>query len=293
MRIHTVSPFISKLYLITSMVIFGTIGIFRTYIPLPSGMLAMLRGLIGALFLIFTMLICRKKTNLKLLKGKLLLLIISGFFIGFNWILLFEAYNYTTVATATLCYYMAPVFVMLASPILLNEKINKKQIICSLFAICGMVLVSGIFEVGFSKISELIGVFMGLGAAIFYASIIIMNKKLYDVGSKERTIIQLAAAGIIILPYTIIFENYNPSLINIQVLFLILIVGLFHTGIAYALYFAAIKKVKAQTVAIYSYIDPILAIILSTCFLKQDISVFGWIGAVIVLVATFLSEKLK
>ena len=136
----------ARIYLILSMVIFGTIGIFRRYIPLPSGALAMLRGIVGASALLLIMFIIKKPPNIKKLKSNLLLLIISGALIGFNWIFLFESYNYTSVATATLCYYMAPVFVLIASPIFLKEKLTVKQIICSITAIIGIVLVSGVFN---------------------------------------------------------------------------------------------------------------------------------------------------
>ncbi len=280
----------SKLFLILSMIIFGTIGIFRKYIPIPSGALAMFRGIIGAIFLLIIVFISHKKLNLKAIKENLILLIISGALIGFNWILLFEAYNYTSVATATLCYYMAPVFVIFASPIFLKENLTLKQLICSVFAILGMVLVSGIFEVGLNNISEFWGVLLGLGAAALYASVIIINKKLTNVNSFERTIIQLAAAGITIIPYTVLFEENSTTELNINVVLLILFVGLIHTGIAYALYFGSIKNVKAQTAAIYSYIDPIVATILSVVVLNEKMSLLAVTGAVIVLGATLISE---
>ena len=280
----------SKLFLILSMIIFGTIGIFRKYIPIPSGALAMFRGIIGAIFLFAIIFISRKKLNIKAIKENLILLIISGALIGFNWILLFEAYNYTSVATATLCYYMAPVFVIFASPIFLKENLTLKQLICSVFAILGMVLVSGIFEVGLNNISEFWGVLLGLGAAALYASVIIINKKLTNVNSFERTIIQLAAAGITIIPYTVLFEENSTTELNINVVLLILFVGLIHTGIAYALYFGSIKNVKAQTAAIYSYIDPIVATILSVVVLNEKMSLLAVTGAIIVLGATLISE---
>ena len=280
----------SKISLIASMLIFGTIGIFKKSIPMPSGTIAMFRGLIGALFLTIIMFLTRKKLNIVTIKSNLLLLIISGGFIGFNWILLFESYNYTSVAISTLCYYMAPIFVILASPIFLKEKLTLKQIICSIFAIIGMMLVSGVFEVGFKNIYELIGVFLALGAALLYATVIIMNKKMASVGAFEKTVIQLSSAGITILPYTLLFENVNFSSCNKKTIALIIIVGLLHTGVAYALYFSSLKSIKAQTAAIYSYIDPIFAIILSVFFLEEKITILAIIGSIIILGATLINE---
>ena len=282
--------YISKIALIISMLIFGTIGIFKEYIPLSSGLLAMLRGIIGSIFLLIIFIIEHKRFDLNAIKNNLIILIISGAAIGFNWILLFEAYNHTTIATATLCYYMAPVFVIFASPLFIKEKLTLKQLICSLIAIFGMVLVSGIFDVGFSNIKELVGVFLGLGAAILYASVIILNKKIVGVSAFERTIIQLASAGIVLIPYTMIFENNINLILNTKVIFLILIVCLVHTGIAYSLYFYSVKNVKAQTAAIYSYIDPIFAILLSGIILKQEINFSTVVGAIVILGSTLISE---
>lgn len=280
----------SKINLILSMFIFGTIGIFRRYIPLPSSLLAMTRGAIGVVFLLIFMMFRKEKVNLKEIKDKILLLCISGVAIGFNWILLFEAYNYTTVATATLCYYMAPVFVIIASPFLFKEKLTLKKIICVIVALAGMVLVSGVIETGFSGISELKGVLLGVSAAALYASVVLMNKKTAGVPAYPKTAIQLGSAAIVLLPYTILTENLAELTFEPLTIIMLIVVGVVHTGITYALYFGSMDNLKAQTVAIFSYIDPVVAIILSALILNEEMSVFGVVGAVMVLGSTMMSE---
>jgi len=280
----------SKLSLILSMFIFGTIGIFRRFIPLPSSILAMARGAIGVVFLLIFMAVKKEKLNFKEIKDKILLLCISGVLIGFNWILLFEAYNYTTVATATLCYYMAPVFVIIASPFLFKEKLTLKKILCVIIALAGMVLVSGVIETGFSGIGEFKGVLLGLGAAALYASVVLMNKKTAGVPIYTKTVIQLGSAAIVLLPYTLLTENFAELTLEPLTIIMLLVVGVIHTGWAYALYFGSMDNLKAQTVAIFSYIDPVVAIILSAIILNEEMSIFGVIGAVLVLGSTLISE---
>lgn len=119
--------------LTVSMVLFGTIGIFRRSIPLPSGLLACLRGVIGGGFLLLLPVLRRKKPDFAAIKKNLLPLLLSGAALGMNWVLLFEAYNYTTVATATLCYYVAPVLVLLAAPMLLKERLTLRKGLCAAF----------------------------------------------------------------------------------------------------------------------------------------------------------------
>ncbi len=280
----------SKFSLILSMFIFGTIGIFRRYIPLPSSLLAMARGAIGVVFLLIFMAVKKEKLNLREIKDKILLLCISGVLIGFNWILLFEAYNYTTVATATLCYYMAPVFVIMASPFLFKEKLTLKKIICVIVALVGMVLVSGVIETGFSGADEFKGVILGLGAAVLYATVVLMNKKTAGVPAYTKTVIQLGSAAIVLLPYTLLTENFAELTFEPLTIIMLLVVGVVHTGWSYALYFGSMDNLKAQTVAIFSYIDPVVAIILSALILNEEMSIFGVIGAVLVLGSTMMSE---
>ena len=280
----------ARLSLILSMTIFGTIGIFRKFIPLPSGFLAMTRGFIGAAFLIILMLLGKKRFDFAAVGKKIWLLIISGAFIGFNWILLFEAYNYTSVATATLCYYAAPIFVIIASPFLLGERLTAKKFVCVVISAIGMVAVSGVFDASFGGLRDLIGVFLGLGAALLYASVIILNKKIGKIPPYEKTAVQLSSAAIVILPYVLFAEEISAECFSTTSVIMTIVVGILHTGIAYALYFGSMSSLGAQTVALFSYIDPVVAIVLSAFVLKENIGVFGYIGAALVLGATLFCE---
>lgn len=281
----------AKIMLICSMIIFGTIGIFRRYIPLPSGMIAMSRGFIGMLFLIFVLIAKRERISFHAIGKNLLMLCISGALLGFNWILLFEAYRYTSVAVATLCYYMAPVFVIVASPFVFGEKLTWTKLICVIAALFGMVLVSGVLGEGVENPSEMRGIFLGLGAALLYACIVMLNKRNIDVAAYDKTIVQLGVAGVVLVPYTLIAESTSGIEITAIAIIMLIVIGVLHTGIAYALYFGSISKLKAQTAAIFSYIDPVVAVLLSVLLLGEKIGISGYIGAALILGAAILSEK--
>ncbi len=277
-----------KLSMILSMVVFGTIGIFIEYIDMPSGFIAAARGIIGASVILAVMLITGHKTNFKKLSKKLTVLLASGVAIGFNWILLFEAYRHTGIPAATVCYYMAPLLVVGVSPFIFKDKLTLRQIICILIALMGVVSVSGIFQTNASKI---IGILSGLGAAVLYASVMIMNKFMGETDDYERTFIQLAVAGLVVLPYGIL--TMGDIEINTKSTVLLVIVGVVHTGIAYLVYFGAIKKLKSRTVAILSYIDPASAIVLSSIVFMQMPKVYEIIGVVLIMGAAILSETEK
>ena len=99
------------------------------------------------------------------------LLLVSGVAMGINWILLFEAYKYTTISAATLSYYFAPVIVTAVCPFLFREKLTVKQILCFLMSTLGLVMITGIGDVGKSG-TDFVGILFGLGAAAFYAMVI-------------------------------------------------------------------------------------------------------------------------
>ena len=291
---------IAKIKLLSSMFIFGTIGLFVKFIPIDSALLACLRGFIGGLFLIAFMAIGRKSVTKSEIKNNLLLLILSGAAIGVNWVLLFESYRYTTVATATLCYYMEPMIVMLLSPLLFREKLTVKKTVCIVVSVVGMVFVSGVADSSLPGPSELKGILFGLGAACLYSAVVILNKKLPGIDMYEKTIIQLLAAALIMIPYILLLDRSaltglvsGSSLSSAGALgtvALILVVGLVHTGIAYALYFGSMDGLKTQTIALLSYLDPVTALLLSVFVLREPISVLGIVGAVMIIAAAVFSE---
>lgn len=275
--------------LVTSMVIFGTIGVFRRHIDLPSSVIALMRGFIGTAFLLLFVLATGRKIDLPAIKRNLAKLLISGAVMGFNWILLFEAYRFTSVATATLCYYMAPIIMMLVSPLLLGERLTKKKVVCMLLALAGMIPVSGVLEAGF-EMGEMRGVLLGFGAAVLYAAVVLTNKTMKDIGAYDKTIVQLFAAAAALSPYVLLTENLSAIQMIGLSLGMMLLVGVVHTGFAYALYFGCTKHLSAQTLAIVSYVDPVVAILLSALLLGESMTPLGAAGAVLVLGATLVSE---
>lgn len=223
-------------------------------------------------------------------KRNTLLIMITGAIIGINWMLLFESYNYTTVATATLCYYMEPTIVILLSPIIFKERLSLRKALCALAALVGMVFVSGVAARGGLDTENIKGVIYGLLAAALYASVVIINKKIDVDDAYEKTIIQLACAAIILIPYVLFTEKFREIEITPGLIVLVLIVGIVHTGIPYGMYFASFKKLPAQSIAILSYIDPVFALILSSIVLKEDMDVFGIIGAALIICSSIISE---
>lgn len=280
----------ARLSVIGSMLIYGTIGIFVRYIPLPSAVIAMARGLIGAPFLLLVLLIKRSRPDMAGIKRNLPLLLVLGTLLGANWVLLFESYQYTTVAAATLCYYLAPILLVAASPFLFRERLSARKLLCVLAALCGMVLVSGVLGGGAPGTEPVKGMALAVGAATLYACIVVLNKKLRGVSAYDRTISQLAVSSVVMLAYNLLGGSLSGLSLDGFGWIMLIIVGVVHTGLAYFLYFGSMEALSAQTLAILSYIDPVTAVLLSALLLKEPLGIGGVIGAVLIIGSAVISE---
>lgn len=284
--------FKSYVALIGSMLIFGTLGVVRRYVPLSSAMLALCRGALGSVFLLIFVLV--RGGKLKLPERKTTLwLVLTGAIMGLNWMLLFEAYSYTTVAAATMCYYMQPTIVILLSPLVFRERLSGRKLACAAAAIVGMLFVSGVLSGGTGQVRDIRGIAFGLGAAALYAAVIILNKKVVVEDIYAKTVIQLAGAALVMIPYVLLTEGVPELTLTAADIGMVLLVGIVHTGITYALYFGSMQRLKAQTVAVMSYIDPVFALLLSAAVLHESLTPLGIVGAVLIIGSAIISETAK
>lgn len=281
----------SKLMNLSAMLIFGTIAIFVRNIELTSKEIAVLRGVIGSIFLLGVMLFSKEKTSFSAIKKNLPILVLSGLGVGANWIFLFEAYKYTTVSIATLSYYCAPIFVTIMAPIILKEKISLIKFLCVCTAMIGMLCIVGTNKGSIGEgYNHFLGIIYGLTAAVGYASVILMNKFIKGLKGVETTVTQLVFASILLLPYVMVTSGFDFSKMTGISWGYMIFLGVVHTGFAYALYFSSLKELKGQTIAVLSYIDPITAVLISALFLGEQLTMFQIIGGALILGSTFISE---
>lgn len=281
---------VAKFKVFASMFIFGTIGVFVRYIPLPSEMIAFARGVIGSIFLLLVVLIRGGKLNWPQIQKNLLWLILSGTALGFNWILFFEAQRFTSVAIGTLCYYMAPIFIIIVSPFLLKERLTLKKTVCVVLALVGMICISGVADEGIPSGRELKGILFGLSAAVLYASIVLMNKQINGISAYDRTILQLVISAITLIPYILFKTDLSAIDLTGYALPMLILVGVVHTGMAYYLYFGSMEHIAGQTAAVISYVDPAVAVLASILVLGEPMNLIEALGAVLIIGAALMSE---
>ena len=280
----------AQIHFIISMLIFGTIGLFVKFIPLSAGIIASSRGILGGLFICILLLTKKDKISIISIKENFKMLL-SGFLISSNWIFLFEGFKYSTVSVVTVLYYLCPIFLLIWSAVFFKEKVSIKQVICIVIALIGVVLISGLLNGDGKSLNQIKGIVYGILAGVFYSLVILCNKKLKNVKQPESTMIQIFIAGLFVLPHALFTTKVINVSMNMYSIFMLLIVVIIHTGIAYIMYFDAVSKLKTGTVAILSYLDPVFALMMAVLFLKEKMGIIEIIGALLILSSAYISEK--
>lgn len=275
--------------LVTAMATFGTLGLFVRNISVSSAELALYRAILAAALIGLFLLITGQKIHFKKFKKELPLLLLSGIAMGLNWILLFEAYRYTTVSAATLSYYFAPVIVTAACPILFKEKMTPKGLICFAMSTLGIVLITATGNLTTGS-NHLTGTLLALGAAALYATVVLLNKCIKNVDGIHRTFLQFIAAILVLLPYVSFTSGFTLASLDTTGWLCLLLVGIVHTGVAYCLYFSSLSAIPGQKAAILSYIDPLVAVFVSVSVLGEPMTVTQAIGGALILGFTLWNE---
>lgn len=284
------NPKTAKLAFLSAILIYGTLGVFVRYAGQPSALVALARSSIGTLFLLLLLAVKRQKIDFSAIRRNRRPLLIAGVLLGLNWVTLFEAYRYTTVAVATLCTYLNPIIIVFGAAILMHEQLTARKLLCIAVALIGMVFVSGVADSGLPDAGEAKGILLGLLTAVLYGCIVLSNKQLRDISTYDRTLVQLFITTLVLIPYCILHGDFVGLQITGDQLALLLILGVVHTGFAYSLYFGSMAYLPAQTLAILSYLDPVTAVLLSALVLHEPLSGFEILGAVCILGAAVVSE---
>lgn len=276
------------LMFVAAMLIFGSNGVFASMLEMSGAQLVLMRTLIGGAVLLIIILISRSRTPKEVLLREKWRLLFAGVCLGANWALLFEAYNLMNVSLATLTYYTAPVLVLVLAPLVLKERQNSLAYLGMVIVIAGMLLVVGTdFGQGGVTVTGLV---VGLGSAVFYAMLMLVNKQITGVSGLNLTFIEIVIAAVILLPYVFATSGGVPLPTDARGIFALLFLCTLNTGFACWLYFSSMNRLPAKAVALMGYFDPVSALIFSAVFLDERLSTVQFIGAVLVLAGALVGQ---
>ena len=263
---------------IFSLLIFGANGIISSYIDLTSAEIVCMRTLVGGAALLLVLIASRTRVSGAALRREAPKLLAAGICLGVNWALLFEAYKLMSVSMATLAYYLAPVFVLLLSPVLLHEKQGARAYIGMAAAAAGLVLAVGVGDSGITAR----GLITGLGSAVFYAALIIFNKKIDGVSGLPLTVVEIVIAACVMTPYVLLTGGRIGFPADAAGIAALLFLCLVNSALACFMYFTSMNRLPARAVALFGYVDPVSALIFSAIFLDERLSAVQIIGAALV-----------
>ena len=269
---------------ILAMLIFGTNGYLVAHLSLQGSQIVLVRTLVGGLLLTAIVLL-RGGFDREAVRAERRDLLFGGVALGLNWVALFTAYRLLNVSLATLIYYAGPMLVLLFSPLLFRESLTPQKIAAVAIVAAGLFCITGsITSAGMS----LSGLLAAVLSALFYASLIIFNKRIVKTGGMQTAALELDVAFVVVLIYVLLTAGI-PRPLKADIPYL-LVLGLVNTGIAYMLYFTGLQKLPGQSVALISYVDPVSALVFSALLLHETMTPLQVLGAVLIIGGALLGE---
>lgn len=272
------------------MIIFGAVGLFAKWIDLSSGEIALCLSFIGALFLLVVIAWSRQKISWHSVKRNAAALLMASMALSCNWIFLFQAYKETTIANAALSYYFAPVLIIMLSPVVLNEKLSIKKVICIGTALAGLWL---IVQNAAAETTgrHLLGIGYGLIAGGFYAGLTLVNKLIRNLDGLAKTLLQFGLSVVILFPYVLFAEGFHLVSVTGSTVMLILVLGILHGGVGFGLFFSGMQGLSGQSIAVLSYIDPLTSLLISVLVIGENTTLQQVVGAALLLGSIWIGES--
>ena len=272
---------------ILAMLIFGTNGLLVAHLSLESSQIVLVRTLVGGL-LLTALVLLRGGFDRAAVRAERRDLLLGGVALGLNWVALFTAYRLLNVSLATLIYYAGPMLVLLFSPLLFGEKLTPQKIAAVIIVAAGLFCITGSIT---SSGMSMKGLIAAVLSALFYASLIVFNKRIVKTGGMQTAALELDVAFAVVLIYVLLTAGL-PHPVKADIPY-ILLIGLVNTGLAYLLYFSGLQKLPGQSVALISYVDPVSALVFSALLLHESMTPLQILGAVLVIGGALLGELRK
>ncbi|WP_338752693.1 DMT family transporter [Bacillus sp. FJAT-52991] len=282
----------AKTKFVVSMAIFGSIGLFSVKTGLPSIELVFVRCLcasilLGTIWGFHTFKTKQKRKNV-IPHQEYLIALLCGVFLIINWVFFFRSIEVLPITVAVSIYHLAPVIVLLLGSFIFKEKITGTGLVFFFICLLGTLLVGEIHQ--HSTIAEFLssGVLLAFAAAFFYALTSIAGKGIQVLSPLLTTVIQTSLGVLLLMPLVnwshfqhLTFENWMY----------IVITGFIHTGLVFYLFFSSLRELKAQTIAVLVFVDPIVAILLDVTMMNYHPDVYQLLGILLVFIGISYNPK--
>jgi len=274
-----------------SAVLWGTIGLFVRAVDAPALVITFYRVAIAAVAAIVIIASRRQlAAGGSALWGVRWLVVGMVTFYTFNWVLLFLSIQLTTIGNAVLSYYTAPAFMAVLGALFLRERLSMPVGIAVAVAFVGLAIVFGPTTGGGDK--AFVGILCGVAAGFLYAGAVVMAKPLRERTTPWMTsLVQTVGATVLLAPL-VALSGVRVSGFSTTEWGTLLLLGLLHTTVAFALFFAGIRRLDARTVGFVMYLDPLTAVVTSALVLGEHLAA-NQVVAGVLIVASGLYAVMK
>lgn len=278
----------SYFYIITAATLWGLIGLFFNHLSSlgfePMEIVA-LRVFSAAIVLLIYILF-KDKSLLEFKIKDIGYFISTGVFSLFFFNLCyFTSIKLTSLSIAAILLYTAPIFVMIMSVILFNEKITFTKIISIIFTFIGCVFISSM--TGDESIS-FIEIAIGLGAGFGYALYSIFGKlALRKYNTFTITLYTFIFASLVSIPFSGITKKVS-LIFSYDSITSIFGIGIICCMLPYILYTKGLSNVNGSTASIFATIEPVVASLVGITIYNESVTINKIIGICMILMSVVL-----
>lgn len=197
-----------------------------------------------------------------------------------NVVLFFAAYQRTTVAIAVLTHYLTPIFVALAAPIVLREKGRARTAFAVGVAFAGLVLLLEPWRVGLGR-ADVIGAALGAGSAVFYASNVLVNKRLAKAFSGSEL---MFFHGLVATPMLFaLVPSHEYAAVSRHALGIVLIGALGPGALGGLLFVWGLRRIAASHASVLTLLEPFVAVLLAAAVMGESVGPVSFAGGALIL----------
>ncbi|WP_326098373.1 DMT family transporter [Paenibacillus lautus] len=136
----------------------------------------------------------------------------------------------------------------------------------------------------------MLGIGYGLIAAGFYAVLTMTNKFIRGLDGLTIPLLQLGLSVLLLFPLVLFTDGFNFPSLTWRPIFVMLLLGVLHGGIGFYMFFAGMKGLKAQSIAVLSYVDPLTSLMISALIIREGMTMQQLIGAALLLGSIWIGE---
>lgn len=197
----------------------------------------------------------------------------------------FAAYQRTSVAIAVLTHYLTPILVAVLAPMVVRERPAARTYASVAISFVGLLLLLEPWRAGLSR-EDVVGAALGAGSAVFYASNVLVNKRLVSAFSGSE---MMFFHGLVTVPLLfLVVPPAEYALVSLPSLGMVVLGALGPGTLCGLLFVWGLRRIAASHASILTLLEPLVAVVLAAALLGEGLGVVPIAGGVLILTGAIL-----